>query len=61
MWASFLNDILSIFCTFSRDARRAKVREEMEEKASKSRKKGFMTPERKKKLRVGTWVLREVI
>merc|ERR1711976_246774 len=34
-----------------RDARRAKVREEMEEKASKSRKKGFMTPERKKKLR----------
>ena len=25
----------------------------MEEKASKSRKKGFMTPERKKKLRVG--------
>merc|ERR1712110_702821 len=35
-----------------RDARRAKVREEMEEKASKSRKKGFMTPERKKKLRL---------
>merc|ERR1712141_766938 len=31
---------------------RAKVREEMEEKASKSRKKGFMTPERKKKLRL---------
>ena len=36
----------------SRDARRAKVRAEMEDKASKSRKKGFMTPERKKKLRV---------
>merc|ERR1712110_915489 len=35
-----------------RDARRAKVREEMEEKASKSRKKGFMTPNARKKLRL---------
>ena len=36
----------------SRDARKAAVRAEMEAKASGKRKKGFMTPERKKKLRV---------
>merc|ERR1712110_911074 len=35
-----------------RDARRAKVREDILDQASKSRKKGFMTPERKKKLRL---------
>jgi|ERR1712012_9341 len=50
---SFLFNFYRIYTNMDdRDARRAKVREEMEEKASKSRKKGFMTPERKKKLRL---------
>merc|ERR1712078_652152 len=50
---SFLFKFYRIYTIMDdRDARRAKVREEMEEKASKSRKKGFMTPERKKKLRL---------
>jgi hypothetical protein len=35
-----------------RDARKAAVRAEMEAQASGKRKKGFMTPERKKKLRL---------
>merc|ERR1711942_360968 len=52
-FSSFLFEFYRIYTIMDdRDARRAKVREEMEEKASKSRKKGFMTPERKKKLRL---------
>ena len=34
------------------DAKKAEVRKRLEEQSAKKAKKGFMTPERKKKLRV---------
>ena len=36
------------------DRKKAEVRKRMEEQSSAKKKKGFMTPERKKKLRVST-------
>ena len=37
------------------ERRKMEVRERLEKEAGGKRKKGFMTPERKKKLRVSMW------
>ena len=49
-----LHGILNLFCFSSEmERRKAEVRQRLIEQSQSKKKKGFMTPERKKKLRVG--------